>query len=328
MRLIQFFDEQKEIRVGIVKNEEEILLLEEKMTMYQLAWRAIEQQISLESLLISLKKSQLISYPQLIEEGRIGIPVSHPDPAHILVSGTGLTHLGSASARNNMHIEDSTVAITDSMRMFQEGIKGGKPGPKEAGVQPEWFYKGDGSCLLASGEALPGPSFGLDYGEEPEIVGIYIIGPEGNPYRLGFSLGNEASDHVTEKQNYLLLAHSKLRPCAIGPELRLGAFPEEIKGGSRIWRGGKLLWEKEFLSGSANMSHSLTNLEYHHFKYPQFRRAGDVHVHFFGTATLSFSDNIRIQEGDEIEISAEGWGRALRNPILRQEVIYVPPKAL
>ena len=58
--------------------------------------------------------------------------------------------------------------------------------------------------------------------------------PDGKPWRLGFALGNEYSDHVTERQNYLYLAHSKLRACAIGPELRTGALPDKLEGESRI----------------------------------------------------------------------------------------------
>ena len=93
--------------------------------------------------------------------------------------------------------------------------------------------------------------------------------------RVGFALGNEFSDHVTEKQNYLYLAHSKLRVCATGPELRTGALPRDLKGESRIRRGGKVIWRKPFLTGEDNMSHTIANLEYHHFKYravPQARR--------------------------------------------------------
>jgi hypothetical protein len=71
--------------------------------------------------------------------------------------------------------------------------------------------------------------------------------------------------------------------------LLVGTPPEHIEGASRIHRDGALLWEKPFLSGEANMSHSIANLEAHHFKYDLFRRPGDVHVHFFGTATLSFA---------------------------------------
>jgi hypothetical protein len=85
-------------------------------------------------------------------------------------------------------------------------------------------------------------------------------------------------------------------------------------------REGRTLWEDEFLTGEANMSHSIRNLEHHHFKYPMFRRPGDLHCHFFGTATLSFAAGIRTQPGDVFEISAEGFGAPLRNPL----EVFVP----
>ena len=114
---------------------------------------------------------------------------------------------------------------------------------------------------------------------------------------MGFALANEFSDHVTERGNYLWLAHSKLRPAALGAELLVGDLPEDLCGTSRILRDGRVLWEKPFLCGEANMSHSLANLEHHHFKYALFRRPGDVHVHFFGTATLSFADGVETPGG-------------------------------
>jgi len=151
--------------------------------------------------------------------------------------------------------------------------------------------------------------------EEPELVGLYLIGPDGTPHRLGFAIGNEFSDHVTERQNYLYLAHSKLRACAVGPELRVGELPQDLRGTSRIRRGDGVLWEKPFLTGEANMCHALANLEYHHFKYAAHRRPGDVHLHFFGTATLSFADEVRVQPGDVFEIDLPALGAPLRNPL-------------
>jgi len=199
--------------------------------------------------------------------------------------------------------------------MFLMGVEGGKPAPGATGVQPEWFYKGDGSTLVGTGDPLTSPAFALDAGEEPEIAGIYLIDRDGMPVRLGFALGNEFSDHVTERGNYLWLAHSKLRHAAIGPELRLGELPQDVRGTSRILRDGSVLWEKPFLSGEANMSHSLANLEHHHFKYGLFRRSGDVHVHFFGTATASFADGVVTKEGDVFELEADAFRLPLRNPL-------------
>ena len=243
-------------------------------------------------------------------------PIDHEDPAHLLVSGTGLTHLGSAEGRDKMHKAAAAGAATDSMRMFLEGEAGGKPVPGSIGQQPEWFYKGDGSILVAPGTPLHRPGFAQDGGEEPEIAGIYMIDANERPVRLGFALGNEFSDHVTERHNYLWLAHSKLRQAALGPELLLGELPVDVRGTSKIIRDGATFWERPFVSGEANMSHSIANLEHHHFKYAQFRRADDVHVHFFGTATLSFADGIETQEGDVFEVSANAFTLPVSNPLV------------
>ena len=63
------------------------------------------------------------------------------------------------------------------------------------------------------------------------------------------------------------------------------------------------------------MSHTFANLEYHHFKYDLFRQPGDVHIHMFGTATLSFADGIKPQEGDIFEIEVPDFGLPLSNAL-------------
>jgi len=260
---------------------------------------------------------------------RLLAPVDHPDAAHLLVSGTGLTHLGSAEGRDAMHRKAAeNPEPTDSMKMFLMGIEGGKPAAGEAGVQPEWFYKGDGSILVGPDQPLVSPAFALDGGEEPEVAGIYTIAPDGTPVRLGYALGNEFSDHVTERGNYLWLAHSKLRAAALGPELLLGDLPQDVRGTSRIVRDGACVWEKPFVSGEANMSHSLANLEHHHFKYAGFRRPGDVHVHFFGTATLSFADGVVARAGDVFEVAAAPFTLPVRNPLRVADAAPVTVRAL
>ncbi len=242
------------------------------------------------------------------------LPVSHPDPAHLHLTGTGLTHLGSASARSAMHAKlAGQETLTDSMKMFQMGLEGGRPASGQVGAQPEWFYKGNGFAAVAPGDDLVAPGFAEDGGEEPELAGIYLVGPDGQVHRIGWALGNEFSDHVTEKVNYLWLAHSKLRVASYGPEILVGDLPADVRGTSRILRDGKTLWEKPFLSGDANMSHTFANLEHHHFKYDIFRQPGDLHVHFFGTATLSFADGIKTLPGDTFEIAVDAFGQPLKN---------------
>ena len=97
---------------------------------------------------------------------------------------------------------------------------------------------------------------------------------------------------------------------------------------SRVIREGVAIWEKPFLSGEDCMSHTIANLEHHHFKYRPFRRPGDVHVHMFGTATLSFADGISARDGDVFEISAAEFGLPLRNPLRTDQPETVTIRAL
>jgi hypothetical protein len=326
MGLVQFELNNGERRVGVVEGGQ-VREVQTARTVRDLALAAIEAGVTLHQQVERLGLGASHDYAELLAGQRVLPPLDHPDPAHMLVSGTGLTHLGSASARDKMHQQaGDESAMTDSMRIFKWGVEGGKPASGEVGVQPEWFYKGDGSVVVRPGQPFPVPAFAEDAGEEPEIAGLYVIGQDRKPYRLGYAVGNEFSDHVMERQNYLYLAHSKLRSCSYGPELRLGELPQHLAGTSRIMRNGEVLWQSEFLSGEANMCHSLENLEYHHFKYTQFLRPGDVHIHFFGTATLSFAEGIRTRPGDVFEISQAEFGAPLINGIAVVDSVVAPAR--
>ncbi|SFU83560.1 AraD1 family protein [Pseudoduganella namucuonensis] len=315
MLLVQFKTTAGERRVGLLE-EATIRELEGYATTYALAQAAIGQKKSLAELAQAAAGAATHAYADVYASGRLLAPLDHADDAHAYVTGTGLTHLGSADTRDAMHkkIGGDVETLSDSMKMFRMGVEGGKPAEGQRGVQPEWFYKGDGSIVAASGQPLSMPDFALDGGEEPEIAGLYVIGEDGQPYRVGYAIGNEFSDHVTERQNYLYLAHSKLRVCGLGPALLVGELPAHVTGTSRILdQEGKVRWEKAFVSGEQNMSHTIANLEYHHFKYTLFTRPGDVHIHFFGTATLSVADNISVQPGETFEVESPVFGPKLSN---------------
>lgn len=288
-------------------------------TTRDLALAAIAEGNSLLDAARARRSDETVDLGQALAAGQLLPAVDHPDAARLMLAGTGLTHLGSAAGRDAMHKAAAAGTQTDSMRLFLEGMEGGRPGADAIGAQPEWFYKGDGQSLVAPEAPLQSPAFAQDGGEEPELAGIYLVGEDGTPFRLGIALANEFSDHVTERHNYLWLAHSKLRQASLGAELLLGEPPADIRGTSRIERDGATLWEKPFLTGEANMSHSLANLEHHHFKYAAFRRPGDVHVHFFGTATLSCADGVQTQAGDVFAIEAAPFTLPLRNPLVLAE---------
>ena len=330
MLLVQFKDKEGDRHVGVLEGAR-LRVIDGFPTTYALAQAAVARGLKLAALAALETGPMVVSYDEVAAAGRLLPPLDHADHAHCYVTGTGLTHLGSADTRDAMHkkIGGDVATLSDSMKMFRMGVEGGKPAEGQQGVQPEWFYKGDGSVVHASGETLPMPDFALDGGEEPEIAGLYMIGNDGQPLRLGYALGNEFSDHITERENYLYLAHSKLRACAVGPALLVGELPAHIAGTSRIRdRGGLVRWEKAFVSGEQNMSHTIANLEYHHFKYGLFNRPGDVHIHFFGTATLSFADAVTVLPGESFEIESPTFGPALRNKLALVPTAFSKVKAL
>ncbi len=315
-RLIQI-QKGHERRVALVE-EPHLRLLGEVSSIYALADAAILAGTKLSDAARQRATQDLLDYDAIhsgSSEWHILPAIDHPDePARCLVSGTGLTHLGSARDRQNMHASTSEPE-TDSMKMFRWGIEGGHPGLGQIGTAPEWFYKGTGTSLRAHGEPLDVPSYAEDGGEEAEIAGIYLIGSDGQPRCIGMAAGNEFSDHRFEKHNYLNLASSKLRTAALGPELVVDAEFQSVPGEVTITRGENVLWSRKIRTGEAEMCHSLQNIEHHHLKYEAHRRPGDVHVHFLGADCLSFGEGIALADGDVMQLKFDGFGRALRNPV-------------
>ncbi len=305
-------------RAVALVEEPGLRLLHQTASIYSLAQEAIANGVTLTALVQQKLSNLVLEYDPIYtgqSEWRILTPIDHPEePTRCLVSGTGLTHLGSARDRQDMHAIASED-LTDSMKMFRWGIAGGRPAAGEIGTPPEWFYKGTGTILRAHNQPLEIPSYAEDGGEEAEIAGIYLIDTDGRPRRIGMACGNEFSDHVFEKKNYLNLAGSKLRIPALGPELALDPTFDSVQGEVTIERAGQPLWRKKIRTGESEMCHSLRNMEHHHFKYETHRRPGDVHVHFFGADCLSFGEGIRLSAGDVMQIHFAGFGRPLRNPL-------------
>jgi hypothetical protein len=304
-------------RAVALVDEPHLVLLDGVTSVLQLAQDAAASGTPLNTLAPAKAGRTRLDYEPIHEgrgEWRLLTPIDHPEPSRCLVSGTGLTHLGSAADRHHMH-EVKEAELTDSMKMFRLGLAEGKPVPGAIGAAPEWFYKGPGTILRAHGTPLDVPPFAEDGGEEAEIAGVYVIDAGGAPRRIGMAIGNEFSDHAFEKRNYLNLAGSKLRTCALGPEIAIDPGFTSVPGEVAIVRAGKAVWSKAIATGENEMSHSLANIEHHHFKFEAHRRPGDVHVHYFGACALSFGAGIRLEDGDVMEVRFDGFGRPLRNPV-------------
>ena len=332
MRIIQFLSDQAEPHVGIRDGDQVLDLTAIEPTWnstFQMFQQAYREESTIPELLRSVTpKAPLCPFSyQDLWEAKPGTaqpcllpPLTHEDPYRVWITGTGLTHTGSMQSRDQMHgggQHQATEPETDSARMFAMGLAGGRPEPGQRGTAPEWFYKGNGLMLRGHHEPLDIPAFARDGGEEPELVGCYIIDPAGVPRRLGFALGNEWSDHATETINYLYLAPSKLRSCSVGPELNLACNFDDLTLRCLVQRDADLLYDSgELKSGEQFMCHSLANCEDHHFKYPQHRQAGDVHLHYFGTSKLSHSTrDWQYQAGDVIRIEADEVSSPLVNQV-------------
>ena len=293
-------------------------LLDGAASVLAIAESAIAAGVSLPALVDQRSTGELLDYEQVYSgssQWRLLVPIDHPESSRCLVSGTGLTHFGSAESRDRMHAETVKENVTDSMRMFRAGVEGGRPAAGRCGTAPEWFYKGNGTVLRAHGEELVVPAYAEDGGEEAEVAGVYVVDLAGQPHRIGMAAGNEFSDHKFEKHNYLYLAGSKLRTCALGPELAVDPRFETVPGHVAIERGGRIVWERDIATGEQEMCHSVANIEHHHFKFEAHRRPGDVHVHYYGAHSLSFADEVVLADGDVMAIQFGGFGRALRNPV-------------
>ena len=174
-RLIQI--QNGAARAVALVEEPRARLLDGVESVFQLALEALAAGTSLIGLIQKKAAGGWLDY-EAIYRGqsawRLLPAMDHPgEPARCLVSGTGLTHLGSAENRQKMHLARESE-LTDSMKMFRLGVEGGRPAPGGVGVAPEWFYKGCGTILRAHGEPLLAPAYGEDGGEEAEIAGIYI----------------------------------------------------------------------------------------------------------------------------------------------------------
>lgn len=324
MHLVQIANSSR--RAVAVVREPDLVLLREVESVLALAQRAVISGGSFTEVAKRLLSDETLSYDAVWNgesDWKLLAPVDWPgEPQRVLVSGTGLTHIGSARDREAMHLAAATqpeAQMTDSMRMFEWGRQQGRPDPGAIGIAPEWFYKGDGSMIQAPFGPLPIPGYAEDGGEEAEVAAIYLVADDGTPWRIGMAAGNEFSDHVFERRNYLNLAGSKLRMCSIGPELIVNPSFDDVSGSVRIVRGGEVLWKKQIATGEQNMCHSLANLEHHHFKFAGHRQPGTLHIHFMGADCLSYGEGVRLQSGDVTEVQFHNFGRALRNVITKEE---------
>jgi len=153
MLISQILDDAETIRV-VARNGGKTRIINGARSVYSLAMEAARTGTGLAALIERKGYGEAVDLDAAYKKGRLVSPINHPDPAHLHLTGTGLTHLGSAEGRDKMHRKlEGAAELTDSMKMFKLGLESGKPAEGREGAQPEWFYKGDGGSVVAqSGE--------------------------------------------------------------------------------------------------------------------------------------------------------------------------------
>src|SRR5215472_460880 len=127
MRLVQIRKGSMR-RVALVE-EPHLRLLDGCLSIYELANLALAAGMTLSELVRQRAKRDVLEYNPVYDGNsawKVLPAIDHPEePARCLVSGTGLTHLGSARGRQSMHRQDTGGSeleqLTDSMKMFRLG---------------------------------------------------------------------------------------------------------------------------------------------------------------------------------------------------------------
>ena len=141
MRLIQYRGPGGVVCVGVVRGRERIEELAQPTSVRELAGVADESGERLASVVRARLAGRYADYGELVAGRRLLPPVHHPDPAHLILSGTGLNHTGSAMARDAMHGGGSRAGgsaatseddVTDSIRMFRSGVAGESRRPERS----------------------------------------------------------------------------------------------------------------------------------------------------------------------------------------------------
>lgn len=286
-RLVQLHHPGFGRRVALVDGEE-LQLLGTYRSVYQFVQTTLETGYQLRDLLSTDLTGVALDYAQvwaLETEWRFLPSFDQPDePGRCLVSGSPMTHPSEAGS-------------------------GG------ARLYPEWYYKGNGTALRGHGDPLAVPEFAIAASERAGIAAVYVIDGAAVPRRVGLSQGNELCDGGQATGD--TSAGSKLLPGSVGPELWVDAKFDEIPGSVRIQRAGQPIWSAELFTGEGHALHRLKQIEIGLFRHAGHRRPGDVHVHFWGFPASSYLQGVRLQDGDEMTVSWQGFGRPLMNRVQR-----------
>src|SRR5579863_1529210 len=103
LRLLQILGAAGERLVAAATDGSKARRVNGATTVHALAMTAIASRSTLAVVVNAAGYGEDIDLHEALQSGRILAPVCHPDCARVWLTGTGLTHLGSADARDRMH---------------------------------------------------------------------------------------------------------------------------------------------------------------------------------------------------------------------------------
>lgn len=310
MNILQFCKNNSNY-VGII-NGTIVNYIKKSISIYELAINSIKEELKLSDYIKKNFTFDELDYNEIANNYSFTLPMMPHDLNHCFVSGFGLTHFNSVLLKYDAN---RGGRFADAQRVYLNGLDRGKPKDNEVGSRPGWFYKGNGHNLIKTGESLSVFNDSVHVGEEPELAFIYLIGKNKIPYRVGFCLGNELTDHGLEDDSAYYIAQSKFLSGAINSEICIGALPEKLLGTVEIFKNDEKKWSSDFCTGSSKMIHSLENLEYYYFRNNMNLNENDVHFLFLGVDRMSFSDGYTIEPDSEIVISSDTFKTKLVNTV-------------
>jgi hypothetical protein len=286
MRLVQYRESGGHRAVAVLDRAPpaEARRVQDAENTYELALEAMETGKSLVETVRAHGTDAAIDLDQVGRDGRLLPPLEHPVPTRCWITGSECTPRG--------------------------GSEDGSADAKAAA----WFFRGNGATLVGSGLPLHQPEFGLGAAQRPAVVGLYVIADDGTPCRLGWALGNDFTDDRLQGLGPGHAAQARLRASAVGPELLFGDLPREVSGTARLRRGNQVVEEIPFAAGQAQLAQSVATLEANHFRYPMFRRPGDVHLHFL-VGGQPAGTGMGAEPGDVFEITTPAFWLTLANPL-------------
>lgn len=282
MKLCRFKNEDKAVRIGLIKDES---------TVFDLTAAGITRLDTLlenDDPLATLKQINQNDLPEVVlSQIKLLAPVEQQE-----VWAAGVTYLRSKRAR----MEESDFSASAYDRVYDA-------------ARPEIFFKSLPEKVVPPGEPVGIRSDAKWNVPEPELV--LVMNSRGRI--VGYTIGNDMSSRDIEGENLLYLPQAKTyhRSCALGPWIILGPSERAARDWNitlEIWRNGQRAFAGE--SSVGQIKRSFEELAGYLYRCQVFPHGA---VLLTGTGIVP-SESFTLAERDEIRITISGIG-GLTNPV-------------